>query len=75
MTKRCSSASASAICGRCPRNASELGATMTTQTAIQPVTNGSFSVLWTLVTRSVGLTAGLAIALLIMAALISTVTL
>ena len=48
---------------------------MTTQTAVQPVTNGSFGVLWTLVTRSVGLTAGLAIALLIMAALISTVTL
>ena len=47
---------------------------MTTQSAAQPVTNGSFSLLWTLVTRSVGLTAGLAIALLIMAALISTVT-
>ena len=72
--KRCLSDSAAANSGHFPRNAAELGATMTTQSAAQPVTHGSFSLLWTLVTRSVGLTAGLAIALLIMAALISTVT-
>ena len=45
---------------------------MTTMYAAQPVTRGSLGVLWTLVTRSVGLTAGLAIALLLFAALIST---
>jgi hypothetical protein len=44
---------------------------MTTNSAAQPITIGSFSLLWTLVTRAVGLTAGLAVALLIMAALIS----
>ena len=44
---------------------------MTTNSAAQPITIGSFSLLLTLVTRSVGLTAGLAVALLIMAALIS----
>jgi hypothetical protein len=45
---------------------------MTTEHASQPVTHGSLSLLWTLVTRSVGLTAGLAVALLLFAALIST---
>ncbi len=45
---------------------------MTTHSAVQPVTHGSLGLLWTLVTRSVGLTAGLAVALLLMAALIST---
>lgn len=45
---------------------------MTTNSAVQPFTTGSIALLWTLVTRSVGLTAGLAVALLIMAALIST---
>jgi hypothetical protein len=44
---------------------------MTTEHAMQPVGHGSFSVLWTLVMRAVGLTAGVAIALLLMAALIS----
>ena len=44
---------------------------MTTNSAVQPFTSGSIALLWTLVTRSVGLTAGLAVALLIMAALIS----
>jgi hypothetical protein len=38
---------------------------------MQPVTNGSLRLLCTLVTRSIGLTAGLAVALLLMAALIS----
>ena len=45
---------------------------MTTQYAAQPFTSGSLGLLWTLVTRSVGLTACLAVALLLMAALIST---
>ena len=45
---------------------------MTNTRALHPVTPGSFRLLWTLVTRSVGLTAGLAVALLLMAALIST---
>ena len=45
---------------------------MTTEPAAQPVTYRSLGLLWTLVTRSIGLTAGLAIALLLMAALIST---
>lgn len=45
---------------------------MTTERAALPVTNGSLGLLWTLVTRSIGLTAGLAVALLLMAALIST---
>lgn len=44
---------------------------MTTEHASQPVTDGSLGLLWTLVTRSVGLTAGLAVALLLFAALIS----
>lgn len=45
---------------------------MTTEHAAQPVTDASLGLLWTLVTRSVGLTAGLAVALLLFAALIST---
>jgi hypothetical protein len=45
---------------------------MATELAAQPVTDGSLGLLWTLVTRSVGLTAGLAVALLLFAALIST---
>jgi len=44
---------------------------MTTEHAVQPVTRGSFGLVWTLVTRAVGLTAGVAVALLVMAALIS----
>jgi hypothetical protein len=44
---------------------------MTTDHALQPVAQGSFSLVWTLVTRSIGLTAGVALALLLMAALIS----
>jgi hypothetical protein len=44
---------------------------MTTNTAAQPIATRSIGLLWTLVTRSVALTAGLAVALLIMAALIS----
>ena len=44
---------------------------MTTESAALPVTRGSLGLLWTLVTRSVGLTAGLAVALLIAAALLS----
>ena len=44
---------------------------MTTNSAAQSVTTPSFILLWTLVTRAVGLTAGLAVAMLIMAALIS----
>jgi hypothetical protein len=46
---------------------------MTTSSAAQPVIpTGSFTLLWTLVTRSIGLTAGLAVAMLIVAALFST---
>lgn len=45
---------------------------MATNSAAASVTTGSFGLIWTLVTRSVGLTAGLAVALLIVAALIST---
>jgi hypothetical protein len=44
---------------------------MTTDSAAQPVNHASFGLVWTLVMRSVGLTACLAIALLIMAALIA----
>jgi hypothetical protein len=44
---------------------------MNTHTAIEPVTAGSFGLIWTLITRSVGLTAGLAVAMLIVAALLS----
>jgi hypothetical protein len=44
---------------------------MTTNTAAQKVSPGSFSLVWTLVTRSIGLTAGLAVALLLLAALIA----
>lgn len=43
---------------------------MTTQYASQSVTNGSLGLVWTLVTRSVGLTAGLAIGMLLLAALV-----
>lgn len=39
--------------------------------AAQQFTSGSFRLVWTLVTRSVGLTAGLALAFLLMAALVS----
>lgn len=59
---------AAAISGRFPAK----GAGMTNQRALHPFTPGSFNLLWTLVTRSIGLTAGLAVALLLMAALIST---
>jgi hypothetical protein len=45
---------------------------METERASQPVTHSSFGLVWTLVTRSIGLTAGLAVALLLVAALIST---
>jgi len=45
---------------------------MSVDAAAQRVTNGSLGLVWTLVTRSVGLTAGLAIALLLLSALIST---
>lgn len=45
---------------------------MATEPAAQPFTHGSLGLLWTLVTRAVGLTAGLAVALLLFAALIST---
>jgi hypothetical protein len=45
---------------------------MTTQPASPLVTNGSFRLLWTLVTRAVGLTAGVAVALLLISALMST---
>lgn len=45
---------------------------MATERAAQPVTHGSLGLVWTLVTRSVGLTAGLAVALLLFVALIST---
>jgi hypothetical protein len=44
---------------------------MNKETAIQPVTVASFALIWTLITRSVGLTAGLAVAMLVMAALLS----
>jgi hypothetical protein len=44
---------------------------MNTQTAAQPFTAGSLGLVWTLVTWSVGLTAGLAVAMLIVAALLS----
>ena len=44
---------------------------MITNSAAQPVNHESFGLLWSLVMRSVGLTAGVAIALLIMAALIA----
>ena len=45
---------------------------MTTNTAAHPVTTASFGLVWTLVTRSIGLTAGLAVALLLLASLIAT---
>jgi hypothetical protein len=41
------------------------------KTAAQPFTAGSLGLVWTLVTRSVGLTTGLAVAMLIVAALLS----
>ena len=44
---------------------------MTTEYASQSVTKGTLGLVWKLVSRSVGLTAGLAVALLIVAALIS----
>jgi hypothetical protein len=44
---------------------------METEHASQSVTHSSLGLLWTLVTRSIGLTAGLAVALLLVAALIS----
>ena len=44
---------------------------MTTEHASPPVTSGSFGLVWTLVARSVGVTAGIAVALLIVAALIA----
>lgn len=43
---------------------------MTTGRASQPVIHGSFGLLWTLVTRSIGLAAGMAVAMLLVAALI-----
>jgi hypothetical protein len=45
---------------------------MVTQDAAQHVTMGSLGLVWTLVTRSIGLTAGLAVAMLLLSALIST---
>jgi len=44
---------------------------MTTQEAIQPVRHGSFGLVWALAIRSIGLTAGVALAMLLVAALIS----
>jgi hypothetical protein len=44
---------------------------MSTHTTIQPVAAGSFGLIWTLIARSVGLTAGLAVAMLIAASLLS----
>jgi hypothetical protein len=44
---------------------------MTTQEAIQPVRNESFGLVWMLAIRSIGLTAGVAVAMLLVAALIS----
>jgi hypothetical protein len=45
---------------------------MSVQDASPRVSAGSLGLVWTLVTRSVGLTAGVAIALLLISALIST---
>jgi len=45
---------------------------MSVEGASQRVTNGSLGLVWTLVTRAVGLTAGVAVALLLILALIST---
>ena len=45
---------------------------MATEYAVERVTNGSLGLVWTLVTRSIGLTAGLAVALLLLSALLST---
>jgi hypothetical protein len=50
---------------------SQRGLAMNTQTATESVTAGSFGLIWTLIARSVGLTAGLAVAMLIVAALLS----
>jgi hypothetical protein len=44
---------------------------MTTNAAVQPVARESVAMMWTLVARSVGLTAGVGIVLLAMAALLS----
>ena len=44
---------------------------MVTKTALEQVTAGAFSLMWTLIGRSVGLTAGLAVAMLAVAALLS----
>ena len=45
---------------------------MSTNTATHPVAAGSLGLVWTLVTRSIGLSACLAVAFLLIAALIST---
>jgi hypothetical protein len=44
---------------------------MMTEQASQPVSHGSFNLLWTLAIRSIGVTAGVAVALLLAAALIA----
>jgi hypothetical protein len=44
---------------------------MDTKSALEPVTSASFALIWALITRSVGLTAGLAVAMLVVAALLS----
>jgi len=44
---------------------------MNTHTVMQPVTAESFDMIWTLIVRSVGLSAGLAVAMLIAASLLS----
>jgi hypothetical protein len=44
---------------------------MTTNAAVEPVARESVAMVWTLVARSVGLTTGVAIVLLAMAALLS----
>ena len=44
---------------------------MSADAAAQRVTNGSLGMVWTLVTRAVGLTAGVAVALLLILALSS----
>jgi len=44
---------------------------MTTHALEQPFARGSAALVWTLIARSIGLTAGVAVALLVVAALLS----
>jgi tetrahydromethanopterin S-methyltransferase subunit F len=70
-TKRCSSTSGGAICSRCPRNLTSQILIMSVHVQAQPVARESVAMVGVLVARSLGLAAGVALALLGMAALLS----